>query len=67
MEKQLKKAIRIIGGPVALSKIIGGITSQAISQWEKCPPGHVLAVEKACKGKVSRYKLRPDIFGKLKG
>jgi DNA-binding transcriptional regulator YdaS (Cro superfamily) len=37
------------------------ITRQAIEQWKRVPPRHVLALE-AMSG-VSRHELRPDIYG----
>ena len=54
-----------LGGPVALSRALGergvAISSQAISKWDKVPAERVLLVE-ALTG-VSRYDLRPDVFG----
>jgi DNA-binding transcriptional regulator YdaS (Cro superfamily) len=41
----------------------GEITAQAVCGWKRCPSGRVLQVERATGGKVTRYKLRPDIFG----
>lgn len=38
-----------------------GVTRQAIDQWASVPPHHVLAMEKL--SGVSRYELRPDIYG----
>lgn len=65
MEKAIKEAIKIAGGPTALSKKISqeiaAITPEAIVQWRKCPPKRVLFIENLTK--VSRHKLRPDIFG----
>jgi len=39
-----------------------GVSSQAISQWNRCPAERVLAVEAASEGAVSRHELRPDIY-----
>lgn len=61
MENALKTAIEKAGGATKLAKALGGITSQAISQWDVCPVGRVLAVEGATG--VSRHDLRPDIYG----
>ncbi len=61
MEKAIKEAIKAAGGPTALSKQIGNITPEAIVQWRKCPPKRVLFIEDLTR--VSRHKLRPDIFG----
>ncbi len=59
----LEKALEIVGGTVALAKQLE-IEPQAISQWEIVPPARVLAVEEATNKQVTRYELRPDIFGK---
>lgn len=39
-----------------------GITPGAITQWKAVPAEHVLKVEEFTG--VSRYLLRPDVFGK---
>jgi DNA-binding transcriptional regulator YdaS (Cro superfamily) len=56
----LQKAIDRAGNPTKLGKLIG-ISRQAVEQWKVVPPERVLAVEKATG--VSRYELRPDIYG----
>lgn len=58
----LEKALGIVGGPVRLAAAIGGITSQAVSQWPRCPAARVIAVETATGGRVSRHELRPDLY-----
>ncbi|WP_183507899.1 transcriptional regulator [Methylobacterium brachythecii] len=55
----LERAIEAAGGPKALGVAIG-ISSQAISQWQVCPPLRVLEVERA--SGVSRHDLRPDLY-----
>lgn len=43
-----------------------GITVQAVYKWQKykkVPAEHCLAIEKATNGAVTRYNLRPDVFG----
>ena len=54
------KADRKTKGIVALARLLG-MTAPAVSQWQDVPPARVLQVEKATG--VSRYKLRPDIYG----
>lgn len=39
-----------------------GLTRQAISGWSKVPVEHVLEIESLLG--VSRYRIRPDIYGK---
>jgi DNA-binding transcriptional regulator YdaS (Cro superfamily) len=54
------KAIETAGGGATLARDLG-ITRQAVYQWDRVPPQHVLDVERITG--VSRYKLRPDLFG----
>lgn len=61
MEEICEKAKTIAGGPAALAKAIGGLTSQAVSQWKKIPAERVLDVESVTG--ISRHDLRPDVFG----
>ena len=53
-------AIRRAGGPAAVGRAFG-ITSQAVTQWQRVPPERVLEVERL--SGVSRHLLRPDVFG----
>lgn len=63
MTNVLEKAKSLAGGSVGLAKAIGSITPQAVSQWKRVPAGRVLDVERATG--VSRYALRPDIYGSV--
>jgi DNA-binding transcriptional regulator YdaS (Cro superfamily) len=60
-EHAIRLAIHKAGGATKLAKAIGGITSQAVSQWKICPASRAIAVESA--SGVSRHDLRPDVFG----
>lgn len=43
-----------------------GVTPQAVSQWidrGRVPAERCIAVEIATGGQVTRYELRPDVFG----
>lgn len=60
MDSTLKKAIEGAGGTANLARALN-ITTQAISQWSRVPADRVIQVEKL--SGVSRYKLRPDVFG----
>ncbi|WP_018900390.1 Cro/CI family transcriptional regulator [Rhizobium sp. 2MFCol3.1] len=61
MENVCEKAKQEAGGPAALAKALGGVTSQAVSQWKKVPAERVLDVERITG--ISRHELRPDVFG----
>lgn len=60
-DSALRDAIDLVGGVARLSGMLG-VSSQAISQWDRCPATRVLAVETATEGKVTRHRLRPDIY-----
>lgn len=71
-KKYLKKAIRIAGGQSALARACGGsVRQQHIWNWlnrdGKVPAEHVLAIERATAGRVTRHQLRPDIYPVEKG
>lgn len=61
MDEALERAKTTAGGTAALAKLLGGLTSQAVSQWRKVPAERVLDVERVTG--ISRHELRPDIFG----
>ena len=64
-QSALVTAIEKMGSQVALAKACE-VTPQAVNQWVgkgKPPADKVLAIEAATG--VSRYELRPDIFGAL--
>lgn len=60
MTKALEAAKAKVGGSTGLSRKMGGITPQAISQWSRVPAERVLDVELVTG--VSRHELRPDIY-----
>lgn len=61
MEEICARAKASVGGPTALARELGGITSQAVSLWRKVPVERVIDVERVTG--ISRHDLRPDIFG----
>jgi DNA-binding transcriptional regulator YdaS (Cro superfamily) len=60
----LEQAISILGSQQALADALG-IRSPSISEWHErgVPAGRCLAIEQATGGAVTRYQLRPDVFG----
>lgn len=64
----IKRALQITGSYTKLAELCGnGCKANKVFNWANRngqPPGHwCIAIEKATKGQVTRYDLRPDIFG----
>lgn len=49
---------------MAFAKALG-VSYQAVQKWrrQQPPPERCLAIEAATAGAVTRYELRPDVFG----
>lgn len=66
MSSPIEQAVFIVGSQAGLARALG-VSVPCIHQWRNgerpVPAGRCLAIEKATKGKVSRYVLRPDIYG----
>ncbi len=64
----LKRAVTKAGGQSALARACG-VKQGHIWHWLnkslRVPAEHALAVERATRGAVTRYELRPDLFGKI--
>jgi DNA-binding transcriptional regulator YdaS (Cro superfamily) len=62
----LDKAIEAAGGVAKMAASIG-LSPNVVSNWRgrgQVPAERCLAVEAATGGAVTRYDLRPDVFGK---
>ena len=57
---RLEKLFEASQTKTALANALG-ITLQSVADWRDIPPEHCLRIEKTFG--VSRYELRPDIFG----
>ena len=60
MDKVLRKAIDLAGGVSKVAKHFR-ISSQAVSQWQKCPSIRLHGLAEL--SGVSMHELRQDIFG----
>ena len=63
--KALERAILLAGGQTALGRTIGKSQSH-VAQWRRrgrVAPTACIAIETAVGGQVTRYELRPDVFG----
>lgn len=64
----LERAVQKIGGQSATARACGGRIKQGhiwhwLNKLERCPAEYVLVIEGACEGAVTRYELRPDVYG----
>lgn len=61
----LQTAIDLVGGQSELGRRVG-VSQQAVWSWlnrtHRVPAEMVLKIERATDGKVSRHKLRPDLY-----
>lgn len=57
----VKEAAEIVGGIDKLAERLG-CTRQALHQWSQVPRGRVLEIEDITGGKISRHRIRPDLF-----
>ena len=65
MNTAIDAAVTEVGTQAALAAILG-IKSPSISEWRKrgkVPADRCIAIERATNGAVTRYELRPDVFG----
>lgn len=65
MDTHIAKALHMFGGQQAMAKACG-VTQAAVSKWARgyrVSAESAIAIEKATNGCVSRFDLRPDIFG----
>ena len=61
MHSPLREAIDKAGGPAAVGRLFDpAISSQAVSQWDQCPPHRVLRLSQA--SGVPPHVLRPDLY-----
>jgi DNA-binding transcriptional regulator YdaS (Cro superfamily) len=60
----LARAIKSVGNQQALADALG-IKSPSITEWHarKVPAERCVAIEQVTGGEVTRYDLRPDVFG----
>ena len=63
----LARAIEILGSQSATGRACGKSQSHVwwwLNRSKRVPAEHVIAIEKATEGKVSRHDLRPDLYPK---
>lgn len=61
----IQYATFLAGGQAALARVLN-ICPQAVQKWCRAgivPAKRVLEVERAINNKITRYELRPDLFG----
>ncbi|WP_049780588.1 Cro/CI family transcriptional regulator [Nitrosococcus halophilus] len=67
MKTPIQKSIELVGSQTALARSCG-VRYQAVQKWIKkgrVPAERVLAIKRATNGRVTRYELRPDLYGEM--
>lgn len=63
--KVIERAVAIVGGQTVLARLCGTV-QQNVWDWihkrKKVPAEWVLPIERATKGAVTRYEIRPDLY-----
>lgn len=65
MTTPLDRVIEIVGSQEELAARLG-IKSPSITGWRnrgQIPPERCISLERATDGRVTRYEMRPDVFG----
>jgi DNA-binding transcriptional regulator YdaS (Cro superfamily) len=65
-QQPIIKAAEIAGGMSSLASLCN-VTPQAVFKWvkkNKAPADRCIKIEELTNGLVTRYELRPDVFGK---
>lgn len=60
----IDRAIDLLGNQTKLAEALG-VSPMAVTQWKRrgVPAERCVPIEEATSGEVTRYDLRPDIFG----
>ena len=62
----IERAVAILGGRTETKEAIG-VSQPTVSNWLRGVHGvaaaHAIRIERATNGAVTRYELRPDVFG----
>lgn len=65
--KPIQRAIKIVGTQQKLADALGLKSQGQVTQWvtgrRPVPPKQCIPIELATGGRVTRYELRPDVFG----
>ena len=64
LSKAAREVIELLGGTRATARLIG-VTPRAVQKWKssKIPAERVLELERLCDARITRYRMRPDVFG----
>ncbi len=63
--KAIEQAVSVLGGTSKAAAALG-VWPQSVTNWKargRAPANQCIAIEAATKGAVTRYDLRPDVFG----
>lgn len=60
----IQELTKHIGSQAEIARQLGLGSRATVGMWKgRIPPKHVLRLEELTSGEVTRYQMRPDIFG----
>lgn len=64
MSEAAQRAVELLGGVRATAAAMG-VSPAAVVKWKRTrvPAERVLELERAVESRVTRYQLRPDVYG----
>lgn len=62
LREAAQRAVKLAGGASIVAKELE-ISQAAVSKWPRVPAERVLSVERLTQGQMSRYEMRPDVYG----
>mgnify|MGYP003134221411 FL=1 len=63
--RAFERVIDIVGSQTELARVLG-VKQPSVNNWKirsRVPAERVLEIEKLVGGQVTRYEMRPDVFG----
>lgn len=61
MDSTLAEAIKAANGQEAVARACN-VSRQAVAQWRRAPPDHVITISRATGYKFTPHAIRPDLY-----
>ena len=58
----LDRIVEVLGSKAAVARACE-VKPQSLQNWRRIPAEYCRTLERACDGRITRYEMRPDVFG----